>query len=148
MFANPKWFKPRLFGWGLGIRRWEGAAYIGVPLALIIGSQFLPLPSEVRLGLLAVVGGFFILDLLSVLPAVYAGLDERERTHQLIAERNASFAGVAAITLYLVYVAASLAAQGATDHSALLTQIGPLVAVALVMSLAKGASLLWLGRSA
>jgi len=68
---------------------------------------------------------------------VYSKLDEREQKHQLMAERNASFAAVAGLVAYGAYLGATLPA------AQLEQQILPIACVLLAMAIVKGATLMY-----
>lgn len=143
MIGKPEWFTPKKFGWGLGIRRPEGIAYV-IVVALFYGAIFVsPLGNGLKAAAAVVLSALIIADILHIMYSVYSHLDEREEKHQLVAERNASFTAVALITVYVVYVI-SLAALTKSIQSldALVLPIALLVA----MSLAKGGTFLLLER--
>ena len=146
MIAKAEWFMPRKFGWGLGIRTWQGAAYIIGIIVLLVILSFLPVDGGLRLTVTLLWGALVAYDLLLVLPKVYAGLDEREQKHQLIAERNASFVGVIFGAVMVVSFAFTLAQNGVVDWNARFAQLWPMIALLVLMAIAKGGSLLWLER--
>ncbi|RLG19920.1 hypothetical protein DRN67_01350 [Candidatus Micrarchaeota archaeon] len=138
MIAKPEWFAPRKFGWGLGIRTKEGWLYILSAFALIFAAAMLPYPEQYRPFAMGAVILFFLLDALSVMPKVYAKLDERERLHQLTAERNATFAAVVVLGGSILYYSTLPALGNETNK-------GVLVVCALTllsMALAKGLTLM------
>jgi len=145
MFAKAEWFSPRKFGWGLGIKSWHGAAYIVALIAIFVAIGFLPISGEYRTIVMALAAIVFTIDVLTLMPKVYAKLDEREQKHQLIAERNAAFVAVAFMVFYLAFVSASLAARGA-GQGEMIAQLGPLFALVLLMAVVKGGTLLMLER--
>ena len=144
MIGKPEWFMPRKFGWGLGIRSWQGAAYIAVATALFLGVSVLPFAQGekmIALGALAVV---FVADVLHIMTQVYSKLDEREEKHQLVAERNASFVGVAGITAFCIYLGVSGAVRApGFDRTLILIPVAVLVG----MALAKGITLFEMERT-
>lgn len=140
MIGKPEWFGTRRFGWGVSVRTNEGRAYvlvIGLLVAFLWASKLEP---ALKGGLLAGLFALIVLDILSVMRQVYSGLDEREQTHQLIAERNASFVGVAGLAALVVYLAFTLPAQE------IVRQLPPVAAIVVAMALAKGVTLLYLER--
>lgn len=140
MIGKPEWFSPRKFGWGLGVKKWEGIAYIGVLIALVLAAWHSPLDATLRAALSTVLIGLFALDFIDIMNKVYGKLDERERKHQLIAERNAGFVAVAGLIAYGLYLGFTL------PPSELESRLFPLIGIALAMALAKGATLLYMER--
>ncbi len=143
MISNPDWWAPRKFGWGLGVKRWQGLAYVLV-VAFIYGALFAsPLDAMIKVGAAVIFTGLIIIDLLQAMVSVYSHLDEREEKHQLMAERNASFTAIAIITVYILYqVMQAAAIRSAPDPWMLALPAAILVA----MALAKGGTLLILER--
>ena len=143
MIGKPEWFMPRKFGWGLGIRSWQGVAYIAVWMAVVAAIGILPISLEIRCGLIGLVILVIFADTLNIMGKVYSKLDEREEKHQLVAERNAAFTAVAGIIVYLGYVVALGISR---NQPPAMEQVGGLVAVLVAMSIVKGATLLKLER--
>ena len=144
MIGKAEWFSPRKFGWGLGLRTKESVAYVAIAVALVIGASSLPLPVEQRFAIAIAIGALLLADFLHIMLQVYSKLDEREQKHQAAAERNAAFVAVACIAAYLAFVAAS----SAEGPQALQEKLLPPIAVLVAMSIAKGATLLYLERKA
>ena len=103
MFGKPEWFTQRKYsGWGLTPKTREGWLYIIaiiVPFAIF---QALPFwDAEMRMyatfGWLAFVA-FDVLDIMLRMKK-----DERETLHEAIAERNAAWMMIVAITAGIVY---------------------------------------------
>ncbi len=140
MIANPKWFCPRKFGWGLGIKEWQGIAYIAIALAIVAGINILPVALDYKLALSGIVIAILVIDILHIMVQVYSKLDEREQMHQALAERNASFVAVVGLVAYGFYEAFTLSPVVLTG--ALL----PLILIGLGMAAAKGFTLLYLER--
>jgi len=103
MFGKPEWFTYRSAGWGLAPRTWQGWVYCLVATVLFVGVPLLPLPGNVRVALVAVLGGAMLLDVFVIMAQLGRVHDERERLHQLIIERNCSFSAVTALCLALLY---------------------------------------------
>jgi Kef-type K+ transport system membrane component KefB len=142
MIGKPGWFSARKFGWGLGVRTWQGVAYVMV-VAFIYGALFASgIGAELKTGLAVVISVIIIADLLQIMYKVYSNLDEREERHQLVAERNASFTAIAAITVFILYTVISTGTGGQPDFGSLALPVAVLVA----MSLVKGVTLLLLER--
>ncbi len=144
MISNPDWWAPRKFGWGLGVKRWQGIAYI-IVVAFIYGALFAsPLDATIKAGAAVVLTGVVILDLLQAMYRVYSNLDEREEKHQLVAERNASFTAIAILMVYVLY----LVIPAAVSHVAPdLWMLAFPVVLLVAMALAKGGTLLILERN-
>ena len=143
MLGKPEWFGPRRFGWGLGVKRWQGIAYI-ILIAFLYGIIFAsPLGNDWKVGIAIVLSALVIIDLLHIMGKVYSGLDEREERHQLLAERNASFTAIAIVFLYMMYQSLS----AGLESNIMDFQSMALPAIILVsMALAKGGTLLLIER--
>lgn len=102
MFGKPEWFTPRKFGWGLGVKSWQGGAYIMAVAFLISVIWASPIAKDAKMLASVVFLAVVALDILDIMRTVYSRLDEREEKHQLIAERNASFVAVAAMIVYVI----------------------------------------------
>ena len=146
MIAKAEWFCPRKFGWGLGVKSWQGIIYILGLIALIGIINLIPMSVQMRMAATLLITGLLVLDILSVMPAVYSKLDEREQKHQLIAERNASFVGVAFGAVMVISFAFTMAQGGGVDWNARFAQLWPIIALLVLMAIAKGGTLLWLER--
>ncbi len=143
MIGKPEWFSTRKFGWGLGIKSWQGIAYIMVIAFLYSAVLASHLDNGMKTGALAVLSAIVIADMLHIMFTVYSHLDEREEKHELVAERNAAFTAIAVIVVYMIYQLFSVSlASGQPDF-----QVIALPAILLVaMSIVKGATLLLLER--
>ena len=57
---RPAWFGPKIIGWGVGPRSWQGLAVVALFVAGEVGARWLGLDATgtnvVRLGLLAALG--------------------------------------------------------------------------------------------
>jgi len=140
MIGNPDWFCPRKFGWGLGVNSAGGIVYIGAIIVLIGAVWNLPIEVNQRAILSTIIIGLVVVDTLDIMRKVYSKLDEREKRHQLEAERNASFVAVAGMVAYGLYLGFTLAPEQVTS------QLMPLVGIAVAMAAAKGATLLYLEK--
>ncbi len=103
MFGKPEWFTYRSAGWGLAPRMWQGWVYCGVATVIFVGIPLLPLSNPVKITLLSALGGVMLLDVFVLMAQLHRVHDERERWHQLIIERNCSFAAVVGLCLALVW---------------------------------------------
>jgi hypothetical protein len=140
MIGKPEWFSPRKFGWGLGIRTREGWMYIAAVVILMFAAMQLPIGAGLKAVAATAIAALLALDVLTIMPAVYAKLDEREQMHQLVAERNASFVAIAGIVAYALYTTMTLPIRQAEG------QLLPLIGLAVVMAIAKGATLLYMEK--
>ena len=140
MFGNPKWFCPRKFGWGLGIKEWQGIAYILVFAAVMLLINVMPIQLDYRLALSGIAVAVLVIDILHIMIQVYSKLDEREQMHQALAERSASFVAVVGLLVYGFYISLSLKPE---MYAAALF---PLVGIGLAMAAAKGFTLIYLER--
>ncbi|MBS3069210.1 hypothetical protein J4441_02485 [Candidatus Micrarchaeota archaeon] len=142
MIGSAEWFSPRKFGWGLGIRTKEGIIYVGAALLLMAAIFALPLPLDTRMLLGGGLFALLLLDTLHIMLSVYSKLDEREQSHQAIAERNSSYVAVACIVAYMAYFLISTG----TPAQQLPTELAFPLVLLMLMAIAKGATLLYLER--
>ncbi len=101
--GKSEWFTYRIFGWGLRPRTWEGWAYIGLLVAIIVGLGGLPLQEPVRVWAIGAIVAVGLVDMLVIMMDMSRTHDERERMHQLIIERNVSYAAITAIIAIALY---------------------------------------------
>lgn len=141
MIGKPDWFCPRKFGWGLGVKKIEGIAYIAAIIAVVWAIWASSLDSSLKAILSTAIIGLVTIDFLDVMRKVYSRLDEREQKHQLVAERNAGFVAVAGLIAYGLYLGFTL------PPSQLEGQLFPLIGVALAMAAAKGLTLIYLEKA-
>ena len=143
MIGKPEWFATRKFGWGLGIKSWQGIGYIMV-IALIYGAVYAaPINEGMRIGIAVIVSALIIADMLHIMYSVYSKLDEREEKHQLVAERNAAFTAIAIMIIYFSYLSFSASLTGV--HPDLSIFVLPVI-VLVGMSVVKGTTLVLLER--
>ena len=127
----------------MGVRKWQGIAYI-IVVGLLYGALFAsPLDATIKAAAAVVLTGVVILDLLQAMATVYSHLDEREEKHQLVAERNASFTAIAILTVYILYIAITAAVSHSPPDLFLLAFP---VMLLMAMAIAKGGTLLMLER--
>ncbi len=101
MIGKPEWFTYRIAGWGLRPKTKEGWAYIAVAILLFWGASMMPVPLKwYGIGILAAI---LIMDAIHIMLNMGRKHDERERYHQLLIERAASFAGVVAVVAVALY---------------------------------------------
>lgn len=141
MIGKAGWFRRRKYGgWGVFPKTWQGWVYVAVIVAGLLAIQAIPWPGEwTGTVLMAAWAVVFCLDLIHIMVAL-PRLDERERVHEAIAERNAMWVMVAALAAGFAYRAAQAAASGQA-------YVDPVILVALGAGLAtKAISNIYLDR--
>jgi uncharacterized membrane protein len=140
MIGKAKWFQRRKYsGWGLTPKTWQGWAYIAVIIAIATLIQLFPIGDEqtkilITMGLVAII----LLDIVHIMATM--PMDERDRIHEAIAERNALYAILTALV-------AGIGWQSFTGVMNGNVQIDPIIIVALVLALvAKAATNIYLDR--
>ena len=103
MIGKPEWFGYRFMGWGLGLRTWQSYVYILVASALIAGSIALAKEGIVGIWLPIILFAILIADVIHIMTQMTKAHDERENYHQLIIERNCSFAAIASLIGMALY---------------------------------------------
>ncbi len=105
MIGKPEWFTYRIFGWGIRPKTKEGWIYIIVAIAIFLLGIYVSPDQNMKM----IVGGIIVvllmLDSLHIMTQLSKVHDERENHHQLIIERNVSFAAIFAIAAIIVYQA-------------------------------------------
>lgn len=91
IIAKPEWFTRRKYGgWGVGIKTWQGAVYIaGMVISLIVMLQFTGESAQAKLVVTGIWMAFLLIDIFDVMWKLK--LDEREKMHEAISERNAAW---------------------------------------------------------
>jgi len=91
IIAKPEWFTRRKYGgWGVGIKTWQGAVYIaGMVISLIVMLQFTGQSTQAKLAVTGIWMTFLLIDIFDVMWKLK--LDEREKMHEAISERNAAW---------------------------------------------------------
>lgn len=102
MIGKSSWFRRRKYsGWGLTPKTWQGWAYVLVICIPFVIFQMIPSMSN---NLRFVATGIWILviliDVFDIM--IRLRLDEREKMHEAIAERNAMWSMMIVLTLGLV----------------------------------------------
>jgi hypothetical protein len=103
MIGRPEWFTYRRFGWGVSPRDWKGWLYVAVA-ALVLG--FITSMSALdttKLWIAGIIYAVFIIDIMHIMVQLPKVHDERENYHQLLIERNCSFAAIGAMLGILAY---------------------------------------------
>ncbi len=103
MIGKPHWFKHRIFGWGLAPKTWQGWVYIIIAALLLAGTFALGKTTPMMMWLFAVIITVLIVDVLVIMTQLPKFTDERENYHQLIIERNCSFAAIIALLAIVIY---------------------------------------------
>ncbi len=139
MLGKTHWFKRRKYtGWGLVPSTWQGWLYIAAAVALIMLTQILPIEEKVRITLLFVLVFILILDVIDIMRKL--PLDERERIHEAVAERNALYAILITLTGIIGWQAYLSALSGTA-------QLDPLIIAPLLTGvIAKAVTNLYLDR--
>ncbi len=105
MIGKPEWFTYRLFGWGIRPKTKEGWLYIAAFVALLLVVGFIPMGMAAHAWLLGIIVAVLLLDTLHIMVQLPKVSDERENYHQLVIERNCSFAAIAALIIVAAYEA-------------------------------------------
>jgi hypothetical protein len=106
MIGKPEWFTYRIFGWGLRPKTWQGWAYVAVAAFLIAFTMAIAINNAIKSWFFGILMAVFIFDILHIMTQLPKVHDERENQHQLIIERNVSFAAIVAllgVALYQTY---------------------------------------------
>lgn len=141
LIARPEWFGRRKYsGWGVSIRSWQGGVYVGVVIGLVV--LFSALVDVTNGYSLYAAGGMFLIFIIEMLYVMtHLDLDERERMHEAIAERNALWGMMIVLIAGVIFELV---------HSALKNSVyvNPFVAGALVVALIiKSVTNYWLEKN-
>lgn len=103
MIGKPEWFARRKYGgWGLTPATWQGWVYIAAMILPLMVFQALPYWSaEVRFAVTGIWVLVLAVDVLDIM--VRLKMDEREKQHEAIAERNAAWYMVVVLAAGLIY---------------------------------------------
>jgi len=107
MIGKPHWFKYRTFGWGLAPKTWEGWVYLAVVIFLVAGTFAMGIADRTKMWIFAIIMVIFVVDIIVIMTKLPKVTDERENYHQLLIERNCSFAAIIvllAIAIYQTYM--------------------------------------------
>lgn len=103
MIGKAHWFKYRTFGWGLAPKTWQGWWYIIIAAFLIGGTFAIGIADSTKMWLFAIITTIFVADVIIIMTQLPKVSDERENYHQLIIERNCSFAAIVALVAIALY---------------------------------------------
>jgi hypothetical protein len=103
MIGKAHWFKYRTFGWGLAPKTWQGWVYITIAAFLLAGTFALGKTNPAMMWVFAIIIAIFMVDVLVIMTQLPKISDERENYHQLLIERNCSFAAIAALLAIVIY---------------------------------------------
>lgn len=103
MIGKPQWFKYRIFGWGVSPKTWQGWVYV-VAVALILGfTMAIGINDTAKMWIFGILIFIVLADVMSIMVQLPKISDERENYHQLIIERNCSFAAIIALLAIAIY---------------------------------------------
>jgi hypothetical protein len=140
MIGKAHWFKYRTFGWGLAPKTWEGWVYLAVAAFLVAGTLSMGIQDSTKMWIFAIIMTIFVVDVLVIMTQIPKVTDERENFHQLVIERNCSFAAIVAllaIALYQTYknTGFMVSNNGIPFDSSLLIILGAMLATKIVSTL-------------
>lgn len=139
MLGKPHWFQRRKYGgWGVYPKTWQGWVYIAVAIAVFLIIQRLPFGDmQTKTIVTVVLAAVIVLDLIHIM--VRLPMDERDRIHEAIAERNALWAIISALSAGICWQALTSAQNN--------LQIDPVIIIALFAGLiAKTVTNIYLDR--
>lgn len=146
MIGKPEWFKYRVFGWGIAPKTWQGWAYVAAMAAIVAGVTAMGITDALKGWIVGVIIGLFVLDALHIMLLLPKFQDERENHHQLLIERNCSFAAIAAlicVALYQTYQHRALFQTGVSTAIPFDWSIAVVLGVMLVAKVASTAYVKW-----
>ncbi len=141
MIGRPEWFRRRKYGgWGVFPKTWQGWVYLAVIVGGLLAIQAIPWPGEwTATWVMAAWALLFCVDTIHIMVAL-PRLDERERVHEAVAERNAMWVMVLALVAGFAYRTAQASAAGEV-------YVDPVILIALGAGLAtKAISNIYLDR--
>jgi hypothetical protein len=103
MIGKPHWFTYRVFGWGIAPKTWQGFAYVTAAAGIIGGATALTARSAAMPWVAGGLIALLVIDVLHIMMQLPKVRDERENYHQLLVERNCSFAAVIALASIVLY---------------------------------------------
>jgi len=129
MIGKPEWFTYRIFGWGIRPKTKEGWFYLLIALIIGIGISFLPIPNNYKMIAVFAFVGLILIDVLHIMMQMTKHHDERENMHQLIIERNCSFAAIVALAAVAIYQSIKNAGQAMPFDISIAIVLGVMLAV-------------------
>jgi hypothetical protein len=135
MIGKPEWFTYRMFGWGVAPKTKEGWFYILAGMAIAVIIAVLPVGAMTKSYLIAGLMALIVVDVLHIMTQLDKHHDERERLHQLIIERNCSFAAVAAIVIIAIYQSIRNLGSIMPFDSSLIYVLGAMLAAKIATSI-------------
>jgi hypothetical protein len=103
MIGKPHWFKYRTFGWGVAPKTWQGWVYVAIAAFLIAFTLAIGVKDSSKMWIFAIVMTIFIVDIMVIMTQLPKVTDERENYHQLVIERNCSFAAIITLLAIAIY---------------------------------------------
>ncbi|MCX6707735.1 MAG: hypothetical protein NT001_06375 [Candidatus Woesearchaeota archaeon] len=103
MIGKPEWFTYRIFGWGIRPKTWQGWVYAAVAALLIGFIMAAAINNAIKTWFFGILMAVFVFDILHIMAQLPKVHDERENHHQLIIERNVSFAAIVALVAVALY---------------------------------------------
>lgn len=139
MIGRPEWFKYRIFGWGIAPKTWQGWAYVAVFAAIVGFVTAVQINLQAKIWIYGIVIGLLILDVIHIMIQLPKSSDERENYHQLVIERNCSFAAIGALVAIAIYQSmqnkAAIAAGQMPFDSTILIVLGTMLATKIISAL-------------
>jgi hypothetical protein len=129
MIGKPEWFTYRILGWGVRPKTKEGWIYVLIMILIVAGISFLPIPSNYKMIAIFAFIGLVLIDVLHIMTQMTKHHDERENMHQLIIERNCSFAAIVALASIAVYQSIKNAGQTMPFDVSIAIVLGVMLAV-------------------
>jgi len=103
MIGKAHWFKHRTFGWGVAPKTWQGWVYVAIAAFLLAGTLSMGINDSTKMWIFAIIMVIFVVDVLVIMTQLPKVTDERENFHQLVIERNCSFAAIVALLAIAIY---------------------------------------------
>ena len=103
MIGKSEWFKYRIFGWGVAPKTWQGWVYLAAAAALLAFATAITYNNALKPWIFGIIVALFLADVLHIMSQLHKTSDERENMHQLIIERNCSFAAIVALLGVAIY---------------------------------------------
>lgn len=102
MLGKPSWFGRRKYtGWGFTPKTWQGWVYIIIIFIPIITISSIPMLGKTGTIFLIIWAAIFCLDFIHIM--INLEMDEREKIHEAIAERNALWVIITILALGIAF---------------------------------------------